>query len=218
MNLLVIEDETTIREGICEFFQEDGYQVFSAADGLTGLEQFAAHTVHLVILDIMLPKRNGLQVLAELRKSSSVPVIMLTAMGEEQTQIQSFDALADDFLSKPFSLIILKKRVEALLRRHYANRTIWRYGQAAVDFSSFQATYNGQDAEMKPKEIQLLSVLLDHAGQVLSREQILDLIWKDSEAPYDRIVDVYIKNIRKKLHLDCIITVKNVGYKLELQP
>ena len=140
MNLLVIEDGTTIREGICEFFQEDGYQVFSAADGLAGLEQFAAHTVHLVILDIMLPKRNGLQVLAELRKSSSVPVIMLTAMGEEQTQIQSFDALADDFLSKPFSLIILKKRVEALLRRHYANRTIWRYGQAAVDFSSFQAT------------------------------------------------------------------------------
>lgn len=218
MNLLVIEDEPTIREGICEFFQEDGYQVFSAADGLIGLEQFQAHTIHLVILDIMLPKCNGLQVLTELRKSSTVPVIMLTAMGEEETQIQSFDALADDFMSKPFSLIILKKRVEALLRRHYGNRNIWHYGQAVVDFSSFQATYNGKDAEMKPKEIQLLSILLEHAGQVLSREQILNLIWKDNDAPYDRIVDAYIKNIRKKLQLDCIITVKNVGYKLEIQP
>lgn len=216
MNILVVEDEEMIREGIAEFLKEQGYSVYEAEDGEAGLAQFQNGQIHLIVLDIMLPKMDGMQVLREVRKTSSIPVLMLTAMSDEQTQVKSFDELADDYMSKPFSLIILKKRIEALLRSHYHEYDLWRYGEAEVDFSGYRATYEGQEAGVKPMEIRLLSILLAHKGQVLSREQILDQIWGQEEAPYDRVVDVYIKNLRKKLHLDCIVTVKNVGYKIEL--
>lgn len=215
MNILVVEDETVIREGIVEFLREQGYGVYEAADGAEGLKQFETEDIHLMVLDIMLPKLDGMQVLREVRKTSSIPVLMLTAMSDEQTQIKSFDELADDYVTKPFSLIILKKRIEALLRNHYHEYNLWRYGAAEVDFSGYHAAYEGKDVDVKPMELKLLSILLAHAGQVLSREQILDQIWGQEEAPYDRVVDVYIKNLRKKLHLDCIVTVKNVGYKIE---
>lgn len=216
MNILVVEDEGMIREGIAEFLREQGYGVYEAEDGEEALMQFQAEEIHLIVLDIMLPKLGGIQVLREVRKTSSVPVLMLTALSDEQTQVKSFDELADDYMSKPFSLIILKKRIEALLRSHYNEYSLWRYGEAEVDFSGYRATYEGQDVGVKPMEIKLLSILLANKGQVLSREQILDRIWGQEEAPYDRVVDVYIKNLRKKLHLDCIVTVKNVGYKIEL--
>lgn len=216
MNILVVEDEGMIREGIAEFLREQGYGVYEAEDGERGLNLFQTKQIHLIVLDIMLPKLDGMQVLREVRRTSSVPVLMLTAMSDEQTQVKSFDELADDYMSKPFSLIILKKRIEALLRSHYHEYNLWRYGEAEVDFSGYRATYEGQEAGVKPMEIKLLALLLAHKGQVLNREQILDQIWGQEEAPYDRVVDVYIKNLRKKLHLDCIVTVKNVGYKIEL--
>lgn len=215
MNILVVEDEALIREGVAEFLREQGYGVYEAADGAEGLRLFETETIHLIVLDIMLPKLDGMQILREIRRTSAVPVLMLTAMSDEQTQIQSFDELADDYMSKPFSLMILKKRIEALMRSHYQECRLWRYGEAEVDFSGYHATYEGKDVDVKPVELKLLSVLLAHRGQALSREQILDQIWGQEEAPYDRVVDVYIKNLRKKLHLDCIVTVKNVGYKIE---
>ena len=108
--------------------------------------------------------------------------------------------------------------MEALLKRHYGNYNLWKYKDAVVNFSSYQATYKGIDADVKPKEVDILKLLLENENKVLSREQILDNVWYDSdEAPYDRVVDVYIKNLRKKLKLDCIVTVKNVGYKLTLK-
>ena len=216
MTILLVEDDLMIQEGVSEFLTENGYQVLCAPDGESGLELFQSNTVHLMILDIMLPKMDGLQVLQEVRKTSMLPILMLTAMTDEPTQIKSFDALADDYICKPFSLILLKKRIEALLRRHYAEHSIWEYGKATVDFNGFQATYDGADAAIKPKEIKLLEILLKHPGQVLTREQILDQIWGDEEGPFERVIDTYIKNLRKKLHLDCIITVKGVGYKIEL--
>ena len=190
-----------MREGLMEFLSEEGYQVMCAADGEAGLAMFRENIVHLVILDIMLPKMDGIE--------------LLTAMTDERTQVKSFDELADDYICKPFSLILLKKRVEALLRRNYTESAIWTYGNAVVDFAGYSATYEGRDAQVKPKEIKLLAMLVEHAGQVLSREQILNQIWGE-EGPFDRIVDVYVKNLRKKLHLDCVVTVKGVGYKIEL--
>lgn len=216
MNILVVEDDAAIREGIVEFLTDQGYQVFGAADGETGLSLFQENTIHLLVLDIMLPKMNGIEVLREVRKTSQIPALMLTAMTDEQTQILSFDSLADDFIPKPFSLIILKKRIEALLRRHYGKYTTWEYGSAVVDFTGYHATYEGIDAQVKPKEIKLLEILLANAGQVLTREQILNQIWGEEDGPFDRVIDVYVKNLRKKLHLECIITVKGVGYKIEL--
>lgn len=216
MTILLIEDDSAIREGVCAFLTEQGYQLLCAEDGETGLSLFQKSPVHLLLLDIMLPRMDGMEVLAQVRKTSTVPVIMLTAMTDEPTQVKSFDALADDYLCKPFSLILLSKRIEALLRRHYAQHTIWEYGRATVDFTGFQATYDGTDAMVKPKEIKLLSILLDHAGQVLTREQILDEIWGEEDGPFERVVDTYVKNLRKKLHLECITTVKGIGYKIEL--
>ena len=216
MNILIIEDDTAIREGVAEFLKENDYQVFTAEDGETGLDILKNKEIHLALLDIMLPKMSGTDVLKELRTFSELPVIMLTAITDEEAQIKAFDNLADDYICKPFSLILLLKRIEALLRARYKTEKIWRYKEALVDFAAYQAAYDGKDAAVTPKEIKLLAVLLEHAGQVVSREQILDRIWGEEESPYDRVVDVYVKNLRKKLNLDCIVTVKGVGYKLEL--
>lgn len=120
-------------------------------------------------------------------------------------------------MSKPFSLVVLEKRMEALLRRYKPdyNKERWIYGDTTVDFSNYYATYKREQIDITPKEFKLLHLLVDHAGQVLSRDQILDNLWEYEEEPMDRVVDVYIKNLRKKLHLDCIKTVKGVGYKYE---
>lgn len=215
MKILVVEDEVLIREGISEFLKSQEYEVEEAGDGVEGLEVFRKFQPDLVILDIMMPRMNGLAMLAELRKTSRLPVLMLTAMSDEKTQVESFDALADDYISKPFSLLILKKRVEALLRRSGMPESVWTYGEARVDFDGFQAWYQGEEADLKPKEIRLLKYLVEHKGQVLTRQQMLDQLWEMEEAPFDRVIDVYIKNLRKKLHLECIKTVKGVGYKVE---
>ena len=215
MNILIVEDDTTIREGVAEFLKENDYEVFCAGDGEAALELLKNTNIHLALLDIMLPGKSGLEVLTELRTFSDLPVIMLTAIIDEEMQVKTFDELADDYICKPFSLILLLKRIEALLRTRYQTESIWKYQETVVDFSGYRATYQGQDAHVTPKEIKLLKVLLDHKGQVVSREQILDQIWNEAESPYDRVVDVYVKNLRKKLHLECIVTVKGIGYKLE---
>ena len=214
--ILIVEDDTAIREGVAEFLKENEYEVFCAEDGEKALEILKSKEIHLALLDIMLPKKNGIEVLKELRTFSELPVIMLTAVTDEETQVQTFDNLADDYICKPFSLILLLKRIEALLRARYKTENTWKYKDAVVDFSGYRATYLGKDAAVTPKEIKLLAVLLENAGQVVSRDQILDRIWGEEESPFDRVVDVYVKNLRKKLQLDCIITVKGVGYKLEL--
>lgn len=215
MKILVVEDEVLIREGISEFLKSQEYEVEEAGDGVEGLEVFRKFQPDLVILDIMMPRMNGLAMLTEIRKTSRLPVLILTAMSDEKTQVESFDALADDYISKPFSLLILKKRVEALLRRSGMPESVWTYGEARVDFDGFQAWYQEEKADLKPKEIRLLKYLVEHKGQVLTRQQMLDQLWEMEEAPFDRVIDVYIKNIRKKLHLECIKTVKGVGYKVE---
>lgn len=216
MNILTVEDDTAIREGVAEFLKENEYEVLCAEDGEKALEILKSKEIHLALLDIMLPKKNGIEVLKELRTFSELPVIMLTAVTDEETQVQTFDNFADDYICKPFSLILLLKRIEALLRARYKTENTWKYKDAVVDFSGYRATYLGKDAAVTPKEIKLLAVLLENAGQVVSRDQILDRIWGEEESPFDRVVDVYVKNLRKKLQLDCIITVKGVGYKLEL--
>lgn len=216
MNILIIEDDAAIREGVTEFLTENGYQVFDAATGEEGLAILKNTEIHLALLDIMLPKMSGIEVLKSLRAFSSLPVIMLSAVTDEATQVTTFDQLADDYICKPFSLVLLLKRIESLLRTHYKTEQVWSWKDAAVDFSGYRATYAGVDAGVTPKELLLLSYLLENVGQVVNRQQILDRIWGKEEGPYDRVVDVYIKNLRKKLHLDCIVTVKGVGYKLEL--
>lgn len=215
--ILVVEDDETTREGIKEFLDFKGYEVLSASDGQEAIDIFEGQDFDLVILDIMLPRADGFQVLTRIREHGQTRVLMLTAMDDEYTQLLSFDQEADDYMSKPFSLAVLERRIKALLRRSRPsiNKGEWVYGDAKVDFLGYSASYKGLDVDIKPKEIKLLNLLIDHEGQALSRCQILDQLWDDEEAPLDRVIDVYIKNLRKKLHLDCIITVKGVGYKYE---
>lgn len=217
INILIVEDEKEIREGVSEYLSEVGYNVISAEDGMQAIELFKNNKIDLVILDIMLPKANGFVVLNKIRQESNVPVIMLTAMSDDYTQIMSFDEEADDYITKPFSIIVLHKRIEALLRRgvKVSENKKWCYGDIEIDFEGYSARKNGENIDLKPKEIKLIELLLKYEGKVLTRAQILDNLWNIEESPNDRVIDVYIKNIRKKLLLDCIVTVKGIGYKFE---
>ena len=219
INILIVEDEKEIREGVSEYLSEVGYNVISAEDGIQAIELFKNSKIDLVILDIMLPKANGFVVLNKFRQESNVPVIMLTAMSDDYTQIMSFDEKADDYITKPFSIIVLHKRIEALLRRvvKVSENKKWFYGDIEIDFEGYSARKNGENIDLKPKEIKLIELLLKYEGKVLTRAQILDNLWNIEESPNDRVIDVYIKNIRKKLLLDCIVTVKGIGYKFEEQ-
>ncbi len=214
--ILLVEDEEDTRDGVYEFLKERRYHVVCAIDGEDALNLFDSDRFDIVLLDIMLPKANGFVVLNHIRKKSNVPVLMLTAMNDEYTQIMSFDEHADDYITKPFSLLLLEKRIEALLRRSAISptSTLWKYKQIEVDFQGYSATHKNEKVDLKPKEILLLKLLIEHSGQVLTRNQILDHLWPD-DAPMDRVIDVYIKNLRKKLQLDCIVTVKGIGYKFE---
>ena len=215
--LLVIEDDINTNEAICEYMKSAGHTTLSAIDGEEGLLLAKEPSVDLVVLDIMLPKIDGMTVLRELRKCSTVPVLMLTAIEDEHTQATSFDAEADDYITKPFSMVLLGKRITALLRRNGKNPEILRvqFGDITVDFGGYAAWNQAGRIDLTPKEIELLKLLLEHKGLVLTRSQILDELWGYDAPIIDRTVDTYIKNLRKKLNLDRIITVKGVGYKYE---
>ena len=220
MKILVVEDDTMIREGLSEFLSESGYTMVQAKDGKEALEKFNTD-IHLVILDIQIPYINGLDVLKEIRKESNLPVLILTAFSNEEFKIdtstirEKLDAytnLADGYIEKPFSLPVLKARIDALLQK----QDTFEYKNVCVNFKSYTAKIDGKMIDINAKELEILKYLLDTAGIALSRAQILDHVWKESEdVPYDRVIDVYIKELRKKLGLDCITTIRNVGYKLE---
>ena len=215
--LLVIEDDINTNEAICEYMKSAGHTILSALDGEEGLLLAKEPSIDLVVLDIMLPKIDGMTVLRELRKCSTVPILMLTAIEDEHTQATSFDAEADDYITKPFSMVLLGKRNTALLRRSGKNPEILRvqFGDITVDFGGYAAWNQAGRIDLTPKEIELLKLLLEHKGLVLTRSQILDELWGYDAPIIDRTVDTYIKNLRKKLNLNRIITVKGVGYKYE---
>ena len=216
--ILIVEDDIDTNEAICEYLQEAGHTTIPAFDGDEAITLFAAQKIDLVVLDIMLPTVTGLVVLNSIRKTSQVPVLMLTAMEDEHTQVTSFVEQADDYMTKPFSMVILGKRIAALLRRSnpQAPTDVWTHGDLTVNFSGYSAHDSTGELEVTAKEIDLLKLLVEHQGLVLSRSQILDNLWGDNAEVLDRLVDTYIKNLRKKLHLDCIKTVKGIGYKLEV--
>jgi len=216
MKILIVEDDRMIREGVVEFLREFKYEMVEAGDGIEALKKFN-HEINLVILDIKLPSMSGLEVLRKIREKSRVPVLMMTAFSDEESQIMAFSNLADGFMEKPFSLPVLKARVEALLKKTLGEVIReFSYQETKIDFVSFRAEVAGQAVEVKPKELEILKYLFLNEGRVLTREQIIENVWKESEEiPFDRVIDVYIKELRKKLKLDCIYTVRGVGYKLE---
>lgn len=218
MRILVVEDEVAISDGICAFLANSGHSYVQAFDGERALLKFEQNEIDFVLLDIMLPKKSGLEVLKLIRKQSEVPVLILTALSDDETKIAAFNTLADGFINKPFSLAVLAARIEAIYRRRNPVKEGWKYKNLEVDFVNYVATVAGQKIKINPKELEVLKVLVNNQNQILTRSQIIEKVWSyDEEIPLERVVDVYIKSLRKKLGLDCIVTVKNVGYKLELR-
>ena len=216
MKLLITEDDATIREGICAYLSEFNYETIEACDGREALSKFKSNKIDLVILDIQIPFVNGLDVLRKIRETSNLPVLILTAFSDEEFKITAFSNLADGYIEKPFSLPVLKARVDALITKNYEKFEVFRYKDLEINFSNFSAKINNAEAEISAKEIEVLKYLLLNEGRALTRRQILENVWKESEnIPFDRVIDVYIKDLRKKFGLDCIKTIRNVGYKLE---
>ncbi|MDE7432725.1 MAG: response regulator transcription factor [Lachnospiraceae bacterium] len=216
-HILVVEDDHNTNQVICEFLKDAGYSVTATYDGEAAIDCFYDGHYDLVVLDIMLPHKTGMDILKEIRDLSNVPVIMLTALADEYTQIKSFDLQADEYVTKPFSPVVLVKRITALLRRsHPIDKTTVAFEDIIADFSAYAVSKKGKPIPLTTKEIEILKLLIENQGTVLSRLQILDAVWSFDSDISDRIVDTHIKNLRKKLDCKAIQTVKGIGYKFEV--
>jgi DNA-binding response OmpR family regulator len=222
--ILVVDDDRNICEVIKLYLQKEDFKVTLAYDGQAGLEAFERNTPALVVLDIMMPRKDGWEVLKQIRKSSSVPVIMLTAKGETFDKVLGLELGADDYIVKPFDPKEFIARVKAVTRRagmqEEENKQI-NYDGLNIDISNYTVTYKGEVVEMPPKEIELLFFLASHPNKVYTREQLLQQVWDFEFFGDSRTVDVHIKRLRKKLFDQGenweIKTVWGVGYKFEVR-
>lgn len=198
--------------------EDAGYIVILASDGIMGIELFKKHTPDLVLLDLMLPKIDGYAVCEILRKESTTPIIMLTARDDDESQMKGFDVLADDYITKPFSMPLVLKRIEAVLRRtdmqDITSSTI-RYRNIRLNTESYEVFVDDKSVSLTAREFEILKLLLENQGRVFSRETLLNRIWNYDFFGDEKIVNTHIKNIRKKLEVDCIETIRGVGYRIE---
>ena len=223
-DILIVDDDKNICEVIKLYLQKEGYKVTLAYDGQAGVEAFERNAPALVVLDIMMPRKDGWEVLKQIRKSSAVPVIMLTAKGETFDKVLGLELGADDYIVKPFDPKEFIARVKAVMRRsnmqEEENRQI-SYDDLLIDISNYTVSYKGAIVEMPPKEIELLFFLASHPNKVFTREQLLQQVWDFEFFGDSRTVDVHIKRLRKKLFDQGsnweIKTVWGVGYKFEVR-
>lgn len=215
IKILVVEDDKHIRETVTAYLLEAEYQVDTCSDGDSALEHFYEKIYHLIILDIMLPGVNGHELLKELRKLHDTPVLMMTALDDNENEIKAFSNEADDYVTKPFTIEVLLKRVEALLRRSGALKKEVCLGKLTLYPESYKAEYDGKDIGLTPKEFDILFLLLKNKNRVLTYESLLTKIWGYDFDGDERTVHVNIKRLRDKLPGDMIKTVKGVGYCLK---
>lgn len=218
-NILIVEDDMDIQELLREFLKEAGYEVASASDGIEAMELFAKNKYDLILLDIMLPKIDGFGVCELIRKQSQVPIIMLTALGGEEEQIRGLDLQVDDYITKPFSVPILIRKIAAVLRRSgqtqdEGHKTI-AYQNLLLDLDNYTAMVDGTAYELTQREFEVLRELLTHQGRIMTRQNLLDKLWRYDFYGDERVVDTHIKNLRKKLGIEFIQTVRGVGYKID---
>ena len=214
--ILVIEDEAAIREIITVPLEAQGYKVTAAADGLEGITAFQSGEFDLVLLDIMMPKIDGYTVCEMIRKESDVPVILLTALDSEEAQIRGFDTLADDYITKPFSVKLLLKRIEAHLRRRapQSEDDSIKYADLVLNEAERSVTVAGSPVTLTHLEFEILLLLLKNKGRVFSRDDLLNHVWGYDFTGYEKGVNFHIMNLRKKLKADYIETVRGVGYRI----
>jgi DNA-binding response OmpR family regulator len=226
--VLVVEDDPTILDAVAFNLEREGYEVLTAADGVTGLERAREDQPDLVVLDIMLPRMSGLDVLRLLREEQPVPILMLTARDAEADRVQGLEFGADDYVSKPFSMRELRARVAALLRRDQISREAGvetatganevRIGEFTHHVSGQEILLRGEAITLRPREYELLAFMIEHPNQVLSRELILERVWGYAYAGETRTVDVHVRWLREKIEADPsapehIQTVRGTGYK-----
>lgn len=213
MNILFLEDEPTIREVLTEYMKMQGYSVTCAGDGEEALGLLRAQEFDMAVLDIMVPKVSGLEVLQYIKEHCpETATIMLTALDDEKTQVQAFNSYADDYVIKPVSPIILLKRMETILRRVKRPELKQEKGLVIHD-GSYQAYYDGKSLELTLSEFLLLQILMREPNRAFTREQLILRIFNEDYVGNDRIIDAHVKNLRKKLPEDCIKTVIGVGYQ-----
>ena len=224
--ILLVDDDPNISKLVKLYLEKEGFSVTEAARGDTALEAFAASAPSLVLLDVMLPGVDGLQVLKEIRKTSRVPVIMLTAKDETFDKVLGLELGADDYITKPFDTKELVARVKAVLRRTQGSdedkTDTLAFPGLTVSLAQYEVNYQGEKVEMPPKELEVLYFLASHQNQVFTREQLLEQVWGFDFYGDSRTVDVHIKRLREKLpecekHGWCIRTVWGVGYKFEMK-
>ena len=217
-SILVVEDDANIQELIVEFLRAEDYNVDYASDGLEGIKLFKKNDYDLIILDIMMPNLDGYSACKMIRKTSSVPIIFLTALNQENDEVKGFELECDDYITKPFSFNLLIKRVEAVLRRSNTtaeSNDYLSFGKLRLDLNTYTVNVDGNTVELTLKEFNILKSLIEKYPQVITRESLLDSIWGYDYYGDTRIVDAHIKNIRKKIELPYIKTVKGIGYTLE---
>lgn len=213
MNILFLEDEPTIREVLTEYMRMQNYNVTGAQDGEEAMRLLAESSFDMAVLDIMVPGVSGLEVLRFIKeRRPEMATIMLTALGDEKTQVQAFNLYADDYVIKPVSPIILLKRMETILRRVKKPQGQAEKGLVVCD-DAYQAFYDGKSLELTLSEFLLLQVLLKEPKRVFTREQLILRIFNEDYVGNDRIIDAHIKNLRKKLPENYIKTVIGVGYQ-----
>lgn len=221
--ILIVEDEMRMRKLLKDYLKREGFKVLEAEDGDEGLHVFKTNKVHLLILDVMMPKLDGFEVCKEVRNCSDVPIIMLTAKSEDEDKLIGFDLGADDYVTKPFSPKVLVARVKTLIKRvdgtlGNTSNTIILNG-LTVNFTSKEVLIDDSQVILSPKEFDLLEFLIKNKGIVLSRDTLLDNVWGFDYFGDLRTVDTHIKRLREKLQnkADFIITVRGSGYKFEVK-
>jgi DNA-binding response OmpR family regulator len=220
--ILIVEDEPAMVAGLRDNFEYEGYEVISADDGVTGLERALADSPDLVVLDVMMPRMSGLDVCKQLKaKRPAVPIIMLTARGQEIDKVVGLELGADDYVTKPFSLRELMARVKAVLRRSSTSAPapdIYRFSDVEVNIRSNEVRRNGELVDLSSKEFALLEYFIAHPVETLSRDRLLDAVWGYENYPNTRTVDTHIVHLRQKLEPNpeeprFILTVHGSGYK-----
>lgn len=222
LKILVVDDESRMRKLVRDFLVKQNFDVIEAEDGEEALDKFYADKdIALIILDVMMPKINGWDVCKEIRETSKVPVIMLTAKGEESDELLGFDIGADEYISKPFSPKILVARVEAILRRtgKKGEDEVMELGGITIDRLAHQVTVDGKELELSYKEFELLTYFAENKGIALSREKILNHVWNYDYFGDARTIDTHVKKLRSKLgdRGEYIKTIWGMGYKFEVE-
>ncbi len=214
--ILIIEDEAAIQKILSEPLAFAGYEVYSALDGLDGINTFHKHDFDLILLDIMLPKIDGYTLCEMIRQESDIPIILLTALDSEDAQIKGFDKLADDYITKPFSIKLVLKRVEALLRRVSSDRMRdrIRYKDIVLCEAERWIAVSGDEVALTHLEFEILLLFLMNQGRVFTRDDLLNRVWGYDFVGDEKGVNFHIMNLRRKLDRDYIETVRGVGYKI----